>query len=106
MNRKILDEFTCFLTIYRDLVDEAKALELQNPGSVRQFGKIFWRSLSIMILSVPEVDDFDTQVGLMYFVLMDVQVLCLQEMSEDRSTLLRQSPLVRCVFWYILAVKE
>ncbi len=61
--------------------------ELQNPFSVRQFGNMFWQRVRIMMLSVPEADDFDTQVGLMLFVLMDVYVLCLQETSEVRSYL-------------------
>ncbi len=96
-------QFRCFLTLYRRLTDEATAWDLQNPGSVRRFGKKFWQHVGCMMLSVPEADDFDTQVGLMYFVLMVVQVLCLQEMSEHRSHLLSQAPLVRCLLWLTFA---
>ena len=77
-----------------------------EPGSVRQFGKMFWQRVRKMMLSVPEADNFDTQVGLMYFVLMDVQFLCLQGVSEGWSHLLSQESLISCDGYLILALRE
>ena len=53
--------------------------------AMRQFGNVFWECVGSLAPHMPEVDDFALQVGTMWIVLMDAQVLCSKRMTNVGS---------------------
>ena len=88
---------------YPGLVREVRARGSKNPGSIKKFGGLFWELVGGMMPTIPEVVDIETQVGLMYVMLMDVQLLSLQSGGEGSFNGLTWDPFTRCMLWLALA---
>lgn len=103
LDKKAFHEFCVFAVTYLGLTRDVRAWESKNPGAIKQFGEVFWKQVGAMMPKIPEVDNFDTQVGLMCVMLFDVQFLYLQSMGEGPFDELIKDPVFRCFLWSVLA---